>query len=109
MKLVVGISGASGAIYGVRILEVLKKANVETHLVMSDSAKRTIVYETGLQPSTTVKKLASQVHDINDVGACISSAVRSSMPAWSSRHARSRPCRPSPIPSTPTCWSAPPT
>ena len=44
MKLVVGISGASGAIYGLRILEVLKQAGVETHLVMSDSAKRTIVY-----------------------------------------------------------------
>ena len=46
MKLVVGISGASGATYGLRILEVLKQAGVETHLVMSDSAKRTIVYET---------------------------------------------------------------
>ena len=46
MKLVVGISGASGAIYGMRILEVLKQVGVETHLVMSDSAKRTIVYET---------------------------------------------------------------
>ena len=72
MKLVVGISGASGAIYGLRILEVLKQAGVETHLVMSDSAKRTIVYETDYTIDQ-VKKLASQVHDINDVGACISS------------------------------------
>ncbi|MCF8199468.1 MAG: UbiX family flavin prenyltransferase [Sulfuritalea sp.] len=72
MKLVVGISGASGAIYGLRILEVLKQAGVETHLVMSDSAKRTIVYETDYSIDQ-VKNLASFVHDINDVGACISS------------------------------------
>ena len=72
MKLVVGISGASGAIYGIRILEVLQKAGVETHLVMSDSAKRTIVYETDYSVED-VKRLATHVHDINDVGACISS------------------------------------
>ena len=72
MKLVVGISGASGAIYGLRILEVLRQVGVETHLVMSDSAKRTIVYETDYSIDA-VKKLASQVHDINDIGACISS------------------------------------
>lgn len=72
MKLVVGISGASGAIYGIRTLEALKRAGIETHLVMTDSAKRTIVYETdyGIE---AVKQLASHVHDINDVGACISS------------------------------------
>ena len=68
MKLVVGISGASGAIYGLRILEVLQQANIETHLVMSDSAKRTIVYETDYSIDQ-VKKLATHVHDINDVGA----------------------------------------
>ena len=60
MKLVVGISGASGAIYGLRILEVLKQAGVETHLVMSDSAKRTIVYETDYTIDQ-VKGLASYV------------------------------------------------
>lgn len=72
MKLVVGISGASGAIYGIRILEVLKEAGVETHLVMSDSAKRTIVYETDYTVND-VKELATHMHDINDVGAAISS------------------------------------
>lgn len=72
MKIVVGISGASGAIYGLRILEVLKQAGVETHLVMSDSGKRTIVYETDYALNA-VKEMASYVHDINDVGACISS------------------------------------
>lgn len=72
MKLVVGISGASGAIYGLRILEVLRQVGVETHLVMSDAAKRTIVYETGCTIDA-VKRLASQVHDINDIGASIAS------------------------------------
>jgi 4-hydroxy-3-polyprenylbenzoate decarboxylase len=72
MKLVVGISGASGAIYGIRILEVLKQVGVETHLVMSDSAKRTIAYETDYTIDA-VKKLSTYVHDINDVGASISS------------------------------------
>lgn len=72
MRLVVGMSGASGAIYGLRILEVLRDAGVETHLVMSDSAKRTIVYETD-RTIDDVKQLASHVHDLNDVGACISS------------------------------------
>ena len=72
MKLVVGISGASGAIYGVRILEVLRQAGVETHLVMSDSGKRTIAYETDYSVEQ-VKDLASHVLSINDVGACISS------------------------------------
>ncbi|KON81523.1 UbiX family flavin prenyltransferase [Azoarcus sp. PA01] len=72
MRIVVGISGASGAIYGIRLLEVLKKIGVETDLVMSDSAKRTIVYETDYSIND-VKLLASCVHDINDVGASIAS------------------------------------
>jgi 4-hydroxy-3-polyprenylbenzoate decarboxylase len=72
MKLVVGISGASGAIYGLRILHVLKQVGVETHLVMSDSAKRTIAYETDYTIDA-VKSLATHVHDINDIGASIAS------------------------------------
>jgi len=72
MKLVVGISGASGAIYGIRILEVLQRLDVETHLVMSDSAKRTIAYETDYTVEQ-VKSMASVLHDINNVGASISS------------------------------------
>lgn len=72
MRIVVGMSGASGAIYGIRVLEVLKKAGVETHLVMSDSARRTIAYETEYSVER-VAALASVVHDVNDVGASISS------------------------------------
>ncbi|MBD5805425.1 3-octaprenyl-4-hydroxybenzoate carboxy-lyase partner protein [Azoarcus sp. Aa7] len=72
MRIVVGISGASGAIYGIRILEALKQIGVETDLVMSDSAKRTIAYETDYSIND-VKRLASCVHDNNDVGASIAS------------------------------------
>jgi len=72
MRLVVGMSGASGAIYGLRLLEVLSKLDIETHLVMSDAAKRTIVYETDRRIEQ-VKELATHVHELADVGACISS------------------------------------
>ena len=72
MKIVVGMSGASGSIYGVRMLEVLQQAGVETHLVMSDAAKRTIVYETD-RSIADVKKLATHVHELSDIGACPSS------------------------------------
>jgi len=72
VKIVVGMSGASGSIYGVRLLEVLQQAGIETHLVMSDAAKRTIVYETD-RTIQDVKKLATHVHELSDIGACISS------------------------------------
>lgn len=72
MKLVVGISGATGAIYGIRVLQVLKACQVETHLVLSDSAKRTIDEETTFSVNE-VEKLADFVHDNRDIGASISS------------------------------------
>jgi flavin prenyltransferase len=72
MKLVVGMSGASGAIYGIRVLEVLNRAGVETHLVMSNSARRTVALETD-HGVDNVLKLATHVHDVDDLGACISS------------------------------------
>lgn len=72
MKLVVGISGATGAIYGIRVLQVLRVCKVETHLVMSDSAKRTIETETNFTLKE-VEKLADYVHDNRDIGASISS------------------------------------
>ena len=71
-RLVVGISGASGVIYGVRALELLRKAGIETHLVMSKSAELTLAYETDYKPRD-VKALASVNHPITDVGAAISS------------------------------------
>jgi 4-hydroxy-3-polyprenylbenzoate decarboxylase len=71
-RLIVGISGASGVIYGVRMLEVLRDAGIETHLVMSKAAELTLVYETGLKPKE-VRALASQFHAQADIGASISS------------------------------------
>jgi flavin prenyltransferase len=56
-RLIVGISGASGTIYGIRLLEMLKKTDIETHLVMSKSAEMTLVYETKFKPKD-VKALA---------------------------------------------------
>lgn len=72
MRLIVGISGATGAIYGIRLLQALKGCRLETHLVLTDSAKRTIDTET----SYTIKEveaLADNVHDNRDIGASIAS------------------------------------
>jgi 4-hydroxy-3-polyprenylbenzoate decarboxylase len=71
-RLIVGISGASGVIYGVRMLEALRDKDIETHLVMSKSAEMTLAYETNLKPKE-VKALASVNHPIADIGASISS------------------------------------
>jgi flavin prenyltransferase len=71
-RLIVGISGASGTIYGVRLLELLRKAGIETHLVMSKSAEMTLVYETDLKPKD-VRALASVNYPAADIGAAISS------------------------------------
>jgi 4-hydroxy-3-polyprenylbenzoate decarboxylase len=69
----VGISGATGAIYGVRMLEVLARVkDVETHLVMSRAAKMTIQVETP-HSVKEVEAMADVVHDISNVGASISS------------------------------------
>ena len=71
-RLIVGISGASGTIYGVRLLEMLREAEVETHLVISKSAEMTLVYETDLKPKD-VRALASVYYSVADIGAAISS------------------------------------
>ncbi len=72
-RLIVGISGASGAIYGVRALQVLKEvSDVETHLVLSSAAKRTLVEETEWSVDA-VEALADVVHSHRDIGAAIAS------------------------------------
>lgn len=72
-RLIVGISGASGAIYGVRLLQVLRDvAGVETHLVMSQAARQTLSLETDLS-LRDVQALADVVHDARDIAASISS------------------------------------
>ena len=71
-RLIVGISGASGTVYGVRLLEMLRKAEIETHLVMSRSAEMTLAYETDYKPKD-VRTLAAVNYSVTDIGAAISS------------------------------------
>ena len=71
-RLVIGISGASGAIYGVRMLELLRDTDIETHLVISRSAEMTLAYETDFT-TKDVRALAAVNHPNSDIGATISS------------------------------------
>ena len=71
-RMVVGISGASGAAYGVRTLEALRELGVETHLVVTRAALLTLSQETDLSPDDLSAR-ADVTHRLNDVGASISS------------------------------------
>ncbi len=72
-RLVVGMTGASGAIYGIRLLEVLRGyPEIETHLVMTKPAERTLVEETSYRVAD-IKAMASVVHPVTDIGASIAS------------------------------------
>lgn len=71
-RLVVGISGASGVIYGARVLDALRELGVESHLVVTRAALLTLSQETDLTPDELTAK-ADVVHRLNDVGATISS------------------------------------
>jgi 4-hydroxy-3-polyprenylbenzoate decarboxylase len=73
MRLIIGLSGASGVIYGVRLLQVLRSLEeVETHLVLSPAAKMNLRIETDISPAQ-VQQLADCVHDPRDMAAAISS------------------------------------
>lgn len=71
-RLIIGISGASGAIYGVRLLDLLKDSEIETHLVMSRAAHLTLAAETQYKVAD-VEALADVVHSNQDIGAACSS------------------------------------
>lgn len=71
-RLIIGISGASGVLYGIRLLELLQGSMIETHLVMSRTAELTLTYETNRKISA-VKDLADYVHQNDDLAAPISS------------------------------------
>jgi len=71
-RLIVGITGASGVIYGIRALEMLRRADIETHLVMSKAGALTITHETDFAIDA-VKSMADVVYPVNDIGAAISS------------------------------------
>ena len=72
MRLIVGITGATGTIFGVRLLQMLHGSGVETHLVMSKWASRTLVHET-THSIKEVQALATQTYGVADQGAAISS------------------------------------
>lgn len=71
-RLVVGITGASGVIYALRLLESLKGSGIETHLVLTRAAEMTIAYETQTT-AMAVRALADKTYAINDIGAAIAS------------------------------------
>jgi 4-hydroxy-3-polyprenylbenzoate decarboxylase len=71
-RMIIGISGASGVTYGVRLLQLLCNAGVETHLVMSKTAELTFAYETDLKIAE-VRELANVCHAIDDMASAISS------------------------------------
>ncbi len=71
-RLIVGMSGASGAIYGIRILQALQGTGIETHLVMSESARITLASESDLT-TPQIEALASVVHHVRNIGATVSS------------------------------------
>jgi flavin prenyltransferase len=72
LRLIIGISGATGGIYGVRMLEMLRGTRTEIHLVVSKAGEITLHYETGLT-SADLRKLADAYYAVGDVGAAISS------------------------------------
>jgi 4-hydroxy-3-polyprenylbenzoate decarboxylase len=71
-RIIVGITGATGVIYGIRLLEVLVELNTETHLVLSEAAKKNILLETDYTIED-IEKLASMVHGVGNMAASISS------------------------------------
>ena len=71
-RLVVGITGATGAIYGVRLLDALKHAGIETHLVLSNWGLRTVEHETGMTLAE-LQERAAVVHGLGNMAATISS------------------------------------
>ena len=72
LPLILGISGASGVVYGIRALEILKSLDIESHLIVSKSAELTMTYEVDTTPKQ-VRQLATKAHPIGDVGASVSS------------------------------------
>jgi len=71
-RVVVGITGASGAVYGVRLLERLRELQVRTHLVATSAGVLNVHHELGLDRGA-LEQLADEVHALGDVGACIAS------------------------------------
>ncbi len=77
-RIIIGITGASGAVYGVRLLELLRKQDIETHLVMSKSAEVTLACETDRKVAE-VQALADVCYPVSDIAAAISSGSYSTI------------------------------
>src|SRR5215831_16794234 len=73
-RLVLGISGASGVVYGIRLLEAMRELDIESHLVVTKAAEVTIGLETRLKPKMVVAK-ADYAYAIGDIGAAIASGT----------------------------------
>lgn len=71
-RLIIGISGATGAIYGIRILEVLKETDIETHLILTKAGKKTIPLETEYEIKY-VESLANHVYAVDNIGGAVAS------------------------------------
>jgi 4-hydroxy-3-polyprenylbenzoate decarboxylase len=74
MKLVIGITGSTGVIYGVRLLQVLKEKNIQTHLIITEWAKKCLTMETNFTVES-VKSIATTVSDESNMAASISSGT----------------------------------
>jgi 4-hydroxy-3-polyprenylbenzoate decarboxylase len=72
MRVVVGITGASGAVYGWRLLNVLAQAGCEVHTVVSDAGWQVLQHECGITPAE-VAAVVSKLHDVHNIGGCIAS------------------------------------
>ncbi|MBH62209.1 MAG: 3-octaprenyl-4-hydroxybenzoate carboxy-lyase [Alphaproteobacteria bacterium] len=77
-RLIVGVSGASGVVYGVRLLQVLQPTDIETHLIISQSAEVTLAYETAYKVAE-IQALADVSHSVRDIGAATASGSFSSI------------------------------
>jgi 4-hydroxy-3-polyprenylbenzoate decarboxylase len=71
-KIIVGISGATGVVYGIKMLKALREAGVETHLVITESAVKNLEIETEYSVQS-LELLADVIYDVNDIGAAIAS------------------------------------
>ena len=72
MRIIVGITGASGSIYGIRLIEVLKKSNCEVHAVVTKSGWKVLQYECGIDQDR-MKTLVDQLYEVENIGAAIAS------------------------------------
>src|SRR5579885_1516203 len=103
LRIIVGITGASGSVYGWRLLEKLRaNASVEIHLVLSRAGERTAFLEMG-KTAADFKQFAHHWYPVEDIGCAIASGSNP-WTAWWWRPAPSTPCPPSRQASPPTSW-----